>query len=55
MNFQTIIKTLPITVLNAFYYESWKQFENDESDELLKIIECIEFELREREVCSNIK
>lgn len=55
MDFQTTLKILPVTVLNAFYYESWKQFENDESDELLKIIEVIESELRERVVCSNVK
>lgn len=55
MNFQTTLKILPVSVLNAFYYESWKQYENDESEELLKIIECVESELREREVCSNVK
>ena len=55
MNFQSTLKILPVTVLNAFYYESWKQFESDESDKLIKVIECIESELRERAVCSNVK
>ena len=55
MDFQTTLKILPVTVLNAFYYESWRQFESDESEELMKVIKCIESELRERTVCSNVK
>ncbi|MGM0888965.1 MAG: hypothetical protein ACQEW5_18775 [Bacillota bacterium] len=48
MVFKKHLKILPVSVLNAFHYESLKQFEHEESDEVLEIMEFVEMELRER-------
>ncbi|MFJ7680349.1 hypothetical protein ACIQXQ_20180 [Peribacillus sp. NPDC097198] len=51
MELKKCLKILPVSVLNAFYYESLKQFEHEESDDILAIMESVEIEIRERDTC----